>query len=236
MELIHHEGHWNYRITITGPDSSHNLKTKTYETTGMLSDRPRKIRGRATRVYEAYDVNDPAKEPIVIKDSWVEEKRPREGDTLHSVLEGTSAEERSFFLTMLHHGVMDISGRPDRTRELMGGYDITLEHHFVYPGKRTSRQKGLSKSACRRSHTASGTLVYVEPDAFLFDADVIEVHPDPYTEPHPGVEYNPLVHYRIVFREKGVSLSDMCHNNQATLSIVQTAMRDVIQGTALISL
>ena len=197
----------------------------------MLSDRPHKIRGRATRVYEAYDVSDPTREPIVIKDSWVEDKRPREGDTLRSVLEDTSAEECSFFLTMLHHGVVDISGQPDRTRELiLGGYDITLEHHFVYPGKRTSRQKGLPKSACRLSHTASGTQVYVEPDAFLFDADVIEVHPDPYSELHPGVEYNPLVHYRIVFKEKGVSLGDICRNNRATLSIVQTAMRDVIQG------
>ena len=43
-------------------------------------------------MYEAYDVSDPTKEPIVIKDSWVEDKRPREGDALRSVLEDTSAE------------------------------------------------------------------------------------------------------------------------------------------------
>ena len=136
MELIQREGQWNYRITIDGPDSSGGTMTKTYQTTGLLSNHAHRIRGRATRIYEAYDVDDPVKELIVIKDSWVEAKRPREGDTLCAVLEGASAEERSFFLTMLQHGVVDILGQPDRTRELiLGGYDITLEHHFEFLGK-----------------------------------------------------------------------------------------------------
>ncbi|KJA13397.1 hypothetical protein HYPSUDRAFT_92767 [Hypholoma sublateritium FD-334 SS-4] len=234
MELIQHQGQWNYRITITGPDSSGNSETKTYETTGLLSSRPHKIRGRATRIYEAYDVEDPEREPIVVKDSWVEAKRPREGDTLCNVLEGATAEERSFFLTMLQHGVVDILGRPDCTRELiLGGYDITLEHHFEFPGKRTSRMKDVSNLRPRDSYTASGTLVCIEPDALLFGADIFEVHPEPAFGLHPGAEYNPLLHYRVVFREKGVSLGDMFQNNKGTLSIIRTAMRDVIQALSV---
>ncbi len=125
---------------------------------GMLSDRPHKIRGRATRVYEAYDVSDSTKEPIVIKDSWVEDRRPKEGDTLRFVLEGTSAEERSFFLTMLHHGVVDISGQPDRTREAHPG---RLRHNArasfcIIPVNAPPDRRVYRNRACRLSHTASG--------------------------------------------------------------------------------
>ena len=42
------------------------------------------LRGRATRVYEAYDVENPDSR-VVIKDSWVNADRPKMRDTLNKI-------------------------------------------------------------------------------------------------------------------------------------------------------
>lgn len=52
-------------------------------------------------------------ETVVIKDSWVDVNRPKEGDTLRELLDDASDDEKATFLTVLLHGVVVIEGRED---------------------------------------------------------------------------------------------------------------------------
>ena len=64
----------------------------------------------------------------MIKDSWVDVSRLKEGDTLSEILDDASEEEKAMFLTVLIHGVVTIDGREDLTRDLlMNGYLVSTD-------------------------------------------------------------------------------------------------------------
>ncbi|KAF8966229.1 hypothetical protein BDZ97DRAFT_2074195 [Flammula alnicola] len=134
MKLVWKNKTWNYRIAMAGKDNAGETISKTYETTSLISDTSFNIRGRATRVYEAYDVEIPGT-LVVLKDSWVDGNRPREADTLATILEGASDEEMALFLTVLHHGVVMIDGKEDLTQDLlMRGHVVSIDHLFEAEG------------------------------------------------------------------------------------------------------
>jgi hypothetical protein len=127
MELFWKRDKWNYQITVKGKDNHQNVVTKVYKTIDIIADMSSNLRGRATRVYEAYEVGNPGSK-VVIKDSWVDVNRPKEGDTLSEILDDASDDEKAMFLTVLIHGVVTIDGREDLTRDLlMNGYLVSTD-------------------------------------------------------------------------------------------------------------
>jgi hypothetical protein len=127
MRLFWKKDRWNYKITIKGKDNNGNIVTKVYETTDIIADMSSNLRGRATRVYEAFNVENPGAK-VVIKDSWVDANRPKEADILSKILVDASEDEKAMFLTVLLHGVVTIDGREDLTRDLlMNGYLVSTD-------------------------------------------------------------------------------------------------------------
>jgi len=55
------------------------MVTRAYETISIIADTSYNLRGRATHVYEACDVENLGTK-VVIKDSWVAVNRSKEGD------------------------------------------------------------------------------------------------------------------------------------------------------------
>ena len=76
-------GKWNYQITVKRIDNDQNVITKIYKTTDTIADMSSNLRGRATHVYEAYEVGN-ACFMVVINDSWVDANLTKEGDTANS--------------------------------------------------------------------------------------------------------------------------------------------------------
>ena len=107
MKLFWKRDKWNYEITMKGEDSHGRILTKVYKTIDIIADMSSNLRGRATRVYEAYDVENPDSR-VVIKDSWVDVNRLKEGDTLSKILKNASGDEKAMFLTVLIHGVVKL--------------------------------------------------------------------------------------------------------------------------------
>lgn len=115
---------WHYDIEVTSQMPDGVIRTRIYETTRIICDSANNICGRATRVYEAA-VKDPEDSSIthtvVLKDSWVDAGRSKEGDTLAALLEGATPEEKVLFLTVVQHGVVKIDGQDDSTEDLILG-------------------------------------------------------------------------------------------------------------------
>ena len=110
-----------------GRDSHRKIVTKVYRTIDIIADMSSNLRGRATRVYEAYDIENPDSK-VLIKDSWVDVNRPKEVDTLNETLDDAFDDEKAMFLTVLIHGVVTIDGREDLTQDLlMNGYLVSTE-------------------------------------------------------------------------------------------------------------
>ena len=101
MELFWSRDKWNYKITVTGKNKHGNIVTKDYKTTDIIADMSSNLRGRATRVYEACDVENPDSK-VVIKDSWVDVNRPKEADTLNEILDDATDDEKAMFLDCSH--------------------------------------------------------------------------------------------------------------------------------------
>lgn len=232
VELIREASYFTYRITVQGKNFDGQPDTKCYQVLGMLSAPPTKICGRGTRIYEAYDISDTSKRSVVLKDSWVDADRALEGDTLATILEGASEEERALFLTVLQHGVVIIDGQEDRTREsILRGYDISINHYFSLPTSRWQPRPGASPEAVKAFLPSAWEKKYFDPrHEMIYEAKILEVHPKPGRKPQPSRRYRPQIHYRLVFQEQGVSLRDMSSKCETKLSTFVTAICDTIQG------
>ncbi|KJA27032.1 hypothetical protein HYPSUDRAFT_198334 [Hypholoma sublateritium FD-334 SS-4] len=139
MALKWRNNAWHYDIYVTTQLPDGTEYTQKYETYRVICDAANNIRGRATRVYEANIVDPEGKRsPLraVIKDSWIDVGRAKEGDTLSQILEGASPEEKSLFLTVLQHGVVQIDGRDDSTQ------DLILDGQSFFSNKETKTNEG----------------------------------------------------------------------------------------------
>jgi hypothetical protein len=103
-----------------------NSGDKTYRTTEILfSYGADAIRGRGTRVFEGNLLKDgvPSGPSVAIKDAWVDYDRKREAAILADFYSAADEADkqliRQYFLTVLAHGDVTISGDVDHTRELI---------------------------------------------------------------------------------------------------------------------
>lgn len=124
MTLVWRLRGWHYDIKLITRMPDGTQLTQIYKTFRVICNSAYNIRGRATRVYEAH-VDDPDPDnhfishTVVLKDSWIDVGRPKEGDTLAKLLEGATEEEKLLFLTVLQHGVVNIDGQDDSTEDLV---------------------------------------------------------------------------------------------------------------------
>ena len=257
MELLWKNDKWNYWITIKGKDNHGNIVVKVYETIGIIADMSSNLRGRATRVYEAYDVESRA--TVVIKDSWVDANRPKEADVLSKILDGASKDEKALFLTVLLHGVVTIHDKEDLTQNLlMNGYLVTTDNNDDNDQPIIKRKKQYHDifAEIRRAfddikigrkdtvpsgpvHKASifELLKVLKSDSqadsqsasLVTSPDMSILYLDNRTKRQPLV-YGPKAHYRIVFKERGESLHRMSHQHDIELLPVTQAMYDILKG------
>ena len=115
------DGQRDYDITIR----SQHGEDVVYRTCGVLFDAGSDhLVGRGTRVWKAARI-DPSSgkvgsETVVLKDSWVDTPREREGDILARIRRSASPKDKTaldgFLLTVLEFGDVIIAGQPDCTR------------------------------------------------------------------------------------------------------------------------
>ena len=258
MELFWKHDKWNYQITIKGKDNHRRVVTKVYKTVGIIADMSSNLRGRATRVYEAYDVENPDSR-VVIKDSWVDVNRPKEADTLSEILDDASDEERAMFLTVLIHGVVTIDGREDLTQDLlMNGYLVSTDDDSRDDSinEREDFDNAINELQEMMAATGIADRSRVEDtaeDDHIYKASIFEIlrAPKPGSQPptlvtSPDVStfkkaklsprvYGPKAHYRIVFKERGQSLHSMSRLRRIKLPLVVQAMHDILKGSMILS-
>ncbi|KAF8811221.1 hypothetical protein BYT27DRAFT_7252939 [Phlegmacium glaucopus] len=232
MELFWKNDRWNYWITIQGKDNHGNVVTKVYETIDIIADLSANLRGRATRVYEAFDVGNPVSK-VVIKDSWVDANRPREGDMLSEILDGASEDEKSVFLTVLLHGVVTIDARQDLTQDLLtDGYRISTDNISI------KEERIKSHDIVQSGHMYKATIFELlqrsnpdpQPASLLTAPNVTCIKPSPRV-----LVYGPMAHYRMVFKERGESLHSLSRLCQIKLPLVLQAMQDVLKALAFLT-
>jgi hypothetical protein len=141
--------------------------------------------GRATRVWEVYEgQGKDGQKTHVLKDTWVEITRPREGETYRNVLAGATDEEKEFFLTVVCDGDVKLASGTD---------DSTLE--------------------TRQGSPPGDTFQVFDPFARSYSKSLIIAKPEGMPEPlRPATKPRAFVnraHYRIVFDEVGVPLSKL---------------------------
>ena len=255
MELFWTRCKWNYQITVKGIDKDQNVVTKIYKTTDTIADMSSNLRGRATRVYEAYEAGSSGSK-VVIKDSWVDVNRTKEGDTLSELLKDASDNEKAMFLTVLVHGVVTIDGREDLTRDLlMNGYLVTTD-----PPKSNSTTEtpgnnfdALVRRMADVGIANHGSVANTTMGDHIHQASIFEIlrSPKPGSQPEslvtsPDVSlssktkvgprvYGAKAHYRLVFKERGESLHSMSCMRHIKLSHVVQAMHDIIEGNMILS-
>ena len=265
MELFWKNDKWNYKITMKGKDNHGKLVTKVYKTIDITADMSSDLRGRATRVYEAYDVENPGSR-VVIKDSWVDANRPKEADTLSEILEDASDDEKELFLTVLVHGVVTIDGREDLTQDLiMNGYMVSTDDSRSGPRNvvsHPSREDSIKDreylfnvmqdmmAVAKIAGRSAGDTAQVDRTfkASIFDITrapksgsqprSLTTSPDVSTSKKaqiPPRVYGPKAHYRMVFEEKGQSLHIMSRQRQIKLPLVVQAMLDILKGSMILS-
>ena len=246
---------------MEGKDIHGETVTKVYKTIAIISDMSSNLRGRTTRVYEAYDVENPNSK-VVIKDSWVNANRPKEGDTLSEILDDASDDEKAMFLTVLIHGVVTINGREDLTQDLlMNGYMVTTkstddDSRAHSSDKRVNHfndaiDNVIQKKLANVSIADYNSMEDTAQDDHIHKASIFEVlklskpgsrpptfatSPDVSTSrkaKKPPLEYDPKAHYRIVFKERGQSLHSMSHGHQVKVPLVVKAVRDILKGMIL---
>ena len=264
MELFwtHKRSQWNYKITVKGKDNHGHIVTKAYRTVDIIADMSSNLRGRATRVYEAYDVDDVDDHGnpvsmVVIKDSWVDVSRTKEGDTLSGILDGASDDEKAMFLTVLIHGVVEIDGREDTTQDLlMNGYLINTDSPEsdnttgnsgdIVIDKLEKKMADLSIADLDSAgDTTQGNHIYTASIFQILRKAKPDSHPESLiTSPDvstsnttiiPPRVYGPKAHYRIVFKERGESLHIMSCNRHIKLHHVVQAMHDILKGSTILS-
>lgn len=231
-----------HRIVVHQRNASGSMIQKTYITTGdIISDESQIIRSRATRVYEAYDISDSSKTPVVIKDIWVDVNRKLEAWIIAEVLENATEDEKSLFLTVLFHGIVQINEQSDLTEGpniLRGLKFSTGGHGIMGSGGRDrpgvfilqQRQERVQLSETASSHSS----LYTDKMA-LFSTNVVPYTGDQSNPPVPSGFYTASkAHYRIVFKERGHSLHHLTLQCQMKLSsILIPALCDIIRGAYL---
>jgi hypothetical protein len=147
--------------------------------------------------------------PVVLKDIWIDSDRMREGEILASLHANTYGDDRNLFkkhfLTTICHGdVWTESDIVDDTANaLMRGLNITPDHDSLFKLQR--------KSFMPNYKTPSGSVG-------LRATSHVQA-------PRPYLRYAHKTHYRIVFKEKGITIDRM-----RSLPEVLTVLIEAVSG------
>lgn len=165
-------------------------KKTSYRTSEILADfGAEALRGRGTRVWSVYNIEDANETLHVLKDVWVSSDRSREGDILHKIKELLGADHSALkhFLTVLTHGDVYIKSTADDTfSHIRRGAELPIIQWLSATTKVLDPLK-QSKSNLSASSSTGGVPTPSHPNIDIFS-------------PHLELKRN---HYRIVFEEIG---------------------------------
>ena len=192
------------------------LNGKTYRTVRLLSNAGAEaLRGRGTRVWEVRELSESDEEldtPLVLKDSWVDTDRPREGKILEEIRGASRIEkcvEAIVDATLLHthdYGDVKICGQDDDTHAIIRrGLDLSQHKNTMdIKADPTAHKKIISQMS-----PAGMSLLGKKRQA---------AHP----------QYGTKVHHRIVFQEVGIRMTEV-----ESLAQVFLHLREVVAGAFL---
>lgn len=179
----------------------------TWRTTELINqDNAADLRGRATRVWAVVKVVDGVEIPTqtgVLKDSWIDSDRVREGAVLDEIKGSElSDEDRSLFedlfLTVLAHGDVLINGVSDNTRRMTGNVATPDDIRFSIsvpqtepPADKAQQQDTMSVATGSQDPAASSASAVSKPGT------------------RPPIVYSEKTRYRVVFLQRCVSLGDL---------------------------
>ena len=179
-------------IVTVHPDND-NKYPRRFRTTNIVSSfGAEPLRGRGTRVFEAIEIDRQGCEigsPVVLKDIWIDHDRTREGISLAQLYDEADDEDKELvkkhFLTVVCHG--DVWTEPDILDDteigLMRGLKAPIDSMFELQQKQLVVSKHQAASGSQGLRATS------------------RLH-----APHPTLKYMHKTHYRIVFKEKGVTI------------------------------
>ena len=110
--------------------NGNNNPVRKYRTVKTLSEfSADAIRGRATRVFEAYEISEDGQqvqgsEHVAIKDYWLDSSREAEPTILKKILKGADESMKAKFLTVLVWGNISIDGNVDSTDRIMNDLKV----------------------------------------------------------------------------------------------------------------
>lgn len=224
MSLVHDvNGKHQYDIQVTVPTSP---KPVVYRTIRLISNVGACVlRGRGTRVWEVQqlDANGGATgAPRVLKDSWPDSDRLREGEVFKQVLKDVGPKEdvRKFFLTIAAEG--DVSIRDgesvdqtlpeDRRQQLCARSDGRPPLRFDLTNEDRSERGAQKMNKFYRSLGAE------------IRGSQVSSYSASQRRAQAPVRYSPKTHHRIVFEEVCNSLHET-----ADLTAILMCLRNVCQ-------
>ncbi|KAJ3552851.1 hypothetical protein NM688_g3934 [Phlebia brevispora] len=180
---------YRFRITVQLEDGQKRF----FETISQLStEKADALRGRGTRVWKSTEVTRTGrrmnKPPVVLKDTWIDDDRQREGYIIEQIRNVENEEHRvtlqEMLLTVECHGDVLIHDQHDTTRRAP---DDASDERFLLEQPRPNAQELKVKADQIRATNGSA---YRSPDR----------------RPKAIPSYHKKTHYRIVFKEVGKTL------------------------------
>jgi serine/threonine protein kinase len=175
------------------------------------------MRSRGTRIFEAIEIDPNGREKgsrVVLKDIWIDSDRIREGAILDALYNDAVDEDkhlvRQYFLTTVCHGdvLLAESNIVDDTEcGLMRGLGLDYTKLFFL------QRKGFVDTVVTTHRSASG------PERLAQASRLVYI-------PYPVQKYAHKTHYRIVFKEKGITV-----DNVKTLPEVLGILSGIVTGT-----
>jgi Fungal protein kinase len=178
-------------ITVYPNNDKKNLRR--FRTTKIISSYGAEpLRGRGTRVFGVIEIDTHDKEkgsPVVLKDIWIDHDRTREGVILAQLYNQADDNdkklvEKHFLTTICHGDVWTASDVLDDTQNtLMRGLKVITDHEFELQRKQLVLEKHEAATGSEGLRATS------------------RLH-----APHPHLKYAHKAHYRIVFKEEGITV------------------------------
>ena len=204
-----------YEMTVTPIDNP----VRKYRSVKILSEfSADAIRGRATRVFEGYEINEHGQrvqgsKNIAIKDYWLDSSREAEPMILKKIMEGADETMKAKFLTVLVWGNLSVNGNLDSTDRIMNSLNLHLEAGGYKDSDHPTPLKFylcqyVPKQPLKRSATglapSTGSVSRLTPSVVRFDAKT---------------------HQSIVFKEVGHPIHD-----EDSIKTIFKAARDATEG------
>ena len=203
----HNTGPSTYDITVRDANS----KPFVFRTDGLINDDGAKSPlGRGTRIWRVARIVDgklkPSEPGRVLKDSWVDEDREREGDILNKIITEPEPNEgiTELFLTPVVSGDVAIDGKPDCTRGCSAGIDIPTTTLFQLRAPPEHKPSHTNSTGTQQLRIAPAT-----------EEQRLKI-----------LKYSQKQHYRIVFVEECEPLS-----KQTSLYKIFKCLVNVSNGT-----